>query len=220
MRRRGAFAPPSPEPVVFVVDDDASVRRAMGRLLRSVGLQVDTYESALAFVEHAPADRPACLVLDVRMPALSGLDLQRLLARHGREIPIVFITGHADVPTSVTAMRAGAEDFLLKPVHDQELIDAVQRALERDRQARRERAERDALARRYQTLTPREREVLDLVVRGLLNKQVGAELGASEKTIKVHRARVMEKMAAASLPDLVRMAERLGANQGRAVPGP
>ncbi|HSE03882.1 MAG TPA: response regulator transcription factor [Methylomirabilota bacterium] len=217
MRRRESLAPPSPEPAVYVVDDDASVRRALGRLLRSVGLHVETYESALAFVEQAPADRPACLVLDVRMPALSGLDLQHLLARHGREIPIVFITGHGDVPTSVRAMREGAEDFLLKPVHDRELIEAVRRALERDRQARRERADRDALARRYQTLTPREREVLDLVVRGLLNKQVGAELGASEKTIKVHRARVMEKMAAASLPDLVRMAERLGAGQGQAI---
>ena len=194
---------------VFVVDDDSSVRGGLGRLLKSVGLAVETFASAREFLERGRAEGPACLVLDVRLPELSGLDLQAELARAGVAIPIIFITGHGNVPISVRAMKAGAADFMEKPVDEQELLDAVHRALERDRRVRQEQAEVAELRRRLESLTPREREVLAHVVAGRLNKQIAAELGTSEKTVKVHRARVMEKMKVSSLPELVRAAEKL-----------
>ena len=195
---------------VFVVDDDAAVRRSVERLIRTVGLDVLTFPSAQEFLEHGPPDGPACVVLDVRMPGLSGLDLQKKLAEAGFGVPIIIMTGHGTVPMSVRAMKAGAVDFLQKPFDEQVLLDAVSQALERDREGRKTEALRLQALRRMDTLTPREREVFELVVRGLLNKQVAAKLGASEKTIKVHRARVMQKMEADSLADLVRMAEKAG----------
>ena len=195
---------------VFVVDDDAAVRRSVERLIRTVGLDVLTFPSAQEFLEHGPPDGPACVVLDVRMPGLSGLDLQKKLTEAGFSVPIIIMTGHGTVPMSVRAMKAGAVDFLQKPFDEQVLLDAVSQALERDREGRKTEALRLQALRRMDTLTPREREVFELVVRGLLNKQVAAELGASEKTIKVHRARVMQKMEADSLADLVRMAEKAG----------
>jgi FixJ family two-component response regulator len=198
-----------PAPVVFVVDDDASVRDAVGRLIASVGLRVETFGSTREFLDGKRPESPACLVLDVRLPDASGLELQRDLAQAGIQIPIIFITGHADVPMSVRAMKAGAIEFLTKPFRGQELLDAIQEAIARDRVAWSERAQMKELRARYDTLTPREKEVLALVVSGLLNKQIGAELGASELTIKTHRGRVMEKMQADSLADLVRMFERL-----------
>jgi len=200
----------SADSLVFVVDDDRSMRVAVERLLRSSGLEVESFESARTFLEREPADVACCLVLDVQMPELTGLDLQQALRRSDADIPIVFITGHGDVPTSVRAMKSGAEDFLQKPFKDQELLDAVHRALERDRGARAERTELAELGERLDSLTPREREVFELVVKGLLNKQIAFELGAAEKTIKVHRGRVMKKMHADSLAHLVRMAGKLG----------
>jgi FixJ family two-component response regulator len=200
----------SNDSLVFVVDDDCSMRVAVERLLRSSGLEVEPFASAREFLERAPADVACCLVLDVRMAELTGLDLQQALRQSGADIPIVFITGHGDVPMSVRAMKSGAEDFLQKPFKDQELLDAVHRALERDREVRAARAELAELGERLDSLTPREREVLDLVVQGLLNKQIAFELGAAEKTIKVHRGRVMQKMRADSLAHLVRMAGKLG----------
>jgi FixJ family two-component response regulator len=198
------------EPVVFVVDDDRAVREATRSLIASVGLRVQTYESAQDFLRSPRPDAPACLVLDVRLPGLSGLDLQRELAVGGAQIPIIFITGHADVPMTVQAMKAGAAEFLTKPFRDQQLLDAIQQAIDRDRVERRQKAELAELRRRYESLTPREREVMALVVAGLLNKQAAAELGTSEVTVKVHRAQVMRKMRADSVADLVRMAGRLG----------
>ena len=195
--------------VVYVVDDDQSVRKALSRLIRSADLEVETFAAAQAFLDHPLPDRPACLVLDVRMPGPSGLDLQSALSKARREIPIVFLTGYGDVPVSVRAMKGGAVDFLEKPFNDQELLDAIQRALARSRKTRAESAERAAIQRRLDTLTPREREVLALVVTGMLNKQVAERLGASEKTIKVHRGRVMRKMQASSVADLVRMAGKV-----------
>lgn len=197
------------EAVVYVVDDDASVRRALSRLIHSVGLEVMTFPSAHAFLAFAAPDRPACLVLDVRLPGPSGLDLQAALTQANRSVPIVFITGHGNVPTSVRAMKGGAVDFLQKPFNDQELLDCVQRALRRSGEERAEKAERKELERRVGALTPREREVLMLVVAGMLNKQIADKLGIAEKTIKVHRGRVMEKMQADSIADLVRMSEKL-----------
>jgi RNA polymerase sigma factor (sigma-70 family) len=197
------------EAVVYVVDDDASVRRALSRLIRSVGLEAVTFPSAQAFLAFTPPDRPACLVLDVRLPGPSGLDLQSALSGAGRDVPIVFITGHGTVPTSVRAMKGGAVDFLQKPFNDQELLDCIQRALRRSGEERADRAERAELERRVGSLTPREREVLVLVVAGMLNKQIADKLGIAEKTIKVHRGRVMEKMQAGSVADLVRMSEKL-----------
>ena len=198
------------EALVFVVDDDAGTRESLKNLIRSVGLRVEAFASAQDFLRSTRPDVPGCLVLDVRLPGLSGLDLQKRMAEVEIEIPIVFITGHGDIPMSVRAMKAGAVEFLTKPFRDQELLDAIQQALERDRNAREQRAEIEELRSRYRLLTPREREVMALVVTGLLNKQVAGELGTSEASVKVHRQHVMEKMRAGSLAALVRMADRVG----------
>jgi len=201
---------PEPEAIILVVDDDVSVREALAGLILSAGLRVETFASAQEFLARPPADAPGCLVLDVRLPDLSGLDLQRRMVELNLEIPIIFITGHGDVPTSVQAMKAGALEFLTKPFADRDLLDAIQRAVQRDRAVRQQQAKMRELRSRYQSLTPREREVIERVVSGLLNKQIAAELGTSEITVKVHRRQVMHKMQADSLPDLVRMSEMLG----------
>jgi FixJ family two-component response regulator len=198
------------EPVVFIVDDDEGIREATRSLLDSVGLRVETFTTAQEFLGSRQPDAPACLVLDVRLPGLSGLDLQHELIQAGIPIPIIFITGHGDVPTSVQAMKAGAVEFLTKPFQDQQLLDAIHRAIAGDLLERPRRAERAELRRRYESLTPREREVMAMVVAGLLNKQTAAAIGTSEITVKVHRAHIMQKMRADSVADLVRMAERLG----------
>jgi FixJ family two-component response regulator len=198
------------EPTVFIVDDDAPLRESLRNLIRSVGLRVELFASAQEFLQSRQPDAPSCLVLDVRMPGLSGLDLQKQTSDAGLEIPIVFITGHGDVPMTVRAMKAGAVEFLMKPFRDQDLLDAIQEALERSRKAREQQAATKQLRQRFALLTPREREVMERVVAGLLNKQIGAELGTSETTVKIHRHQVMEKMGAGSLPELVRMADRLG----------
>lgn len=199
-----------PKAVVFVVDDDETVRKSLESLLRSAGLNVETFASAQEFLAVPRAAAPGCLVLDVRLPGLSGLELQERMAEAGVEIPIVFITGHGDIPMSVRAMKAGAVEFLTKPFSDQDLLDAVTQAIERDRDARGRRAESEELRARYEALTPREREVMELVASGLLNKQAAARLEISEATVKIHRGQVMQKMRADSLSDLVRMAEKLG----------
>jgi len=197
-------------PVVFVVDDDPSVRRAIKRLVESVGLRVELFGSAQEFLGRERPDSPNCLVLDIRLPGVSGLDFQRELADAGIHIPIIFITAHGDIPMTVRAMKAGAVEFLTKPFRDQDLLDAIQQGLERDRTRRAQQAEVAILRERFDSLTPGERKVLPLVVSGRPNKQIAAEIGTSEATVKVHRSQLMRKMAADSLPELVRMSEKIG----------
>jgi len=200
-----------PPPTVFVVDDDAAVRRSLVRLLKSAGYRGESFASADEFINCWKRNPlPGCVLLDIQMPGIDGLQLQKELSNSTHAIPIIFITGHGDIPSSVKAMKAGAVDFFSKPFNDEDLLQAIRKAIERDHQERTERADREAVARRFETLTPREREVLELVVRGMLNKQISAALGASEKTIKIHRGRVMEKMKVPSVADLVRAADKIG----------
>jgi FixJ family two-component response regulator len=196
--------------VVFVIDDDPSMRGALEDLVSSVGLEVNLFASPQEFLESERPDAPGCLVLDVRLPGMSGLTFQKELVRVGVTLPVIFITGHGDIPMSVRAMKAGAVEFLTKPFHDQELLDAIHAAIERDRDRRREQVLVTELRERYAALTERERQVMTLVVVGRANKQIAAELSLSEMTVKVHRGQVMRKMQAASLPALVRMADRVG----------
>ncbi len=197
-------------PIVFVVDDDPSVRRATERLVHSAGFDVETFGSAAEFLASARPERPACLVLDVRLPGRSGLDLQRELTGSGMDIPIIFVTGHGSIPMTVRAMKAGAVEFLTKPYRRNDLLHAIRAAIERDRVAREHAFEAMELRQRYERLTPRERDVMALVVTGMLNKQIGGELATAERTIKFHRAHIMQKMKAESLAELVRMAGQLG----------
>src|SRR5713101_3659768 len=198
-------------PIVFVVDDDPSVGRAIKRLVESVGLQVAHFGSAQEFLRSTRPDAPSCLVLDVRLPGISGLDFQHQLAGAGIHIPVIFVTAHGDIPMTVRAMKAGAVEFLTKPFRDQDLLDAVQIGLERDRARRQKAAGIATLRDRYESLSAREREVVAMVVSGFLNKQIAAEIGTTENTVKAHRSRAMEKMHADSLADLVKMIERLHA---------
>jgi FixJ family two-component response regulator len=198
-----------PDSIVFVVDDDESMRESLARLFRSVDLQVKTFKSAADFLLYKAPQVPACMVLDVRLPGLSGLDFQADLARSGSTVPIIFMTGHGDIPMTVRAMEAGAAEFLSKPFRDQEMLDAVQAALEHDRSQRDEIGKLTRLRTDFDSLTPREREIMGLVASGLMNKQIASELGLSEITVKVHRANVMKKMSAKTLAELVRMADAL-----------
>ncbi|MGA6983651.1 MAG: response regulator transcription factor [Candidatus Sulfotelmatobacter sp.] len=198
-----------PDPLVFVIDDDALTRDGIKSLIKSIGLRAEAFASAQDFMLAKRPDAPACLVLDVRMPGVNGLDFQRQLSEAKIHIPIIFISGHGDIPMSVRAMKEGALEFLTKPVRGQDLLDAVQKAVAHDRELRKERAELNELRNRFESLTPRETEVLNLVVAGLLNKQIAFELGTSELTVKTHRAHVMEKTQADSLAHLVRMSEKL-----------
>ena len=197
------------DPIVFIVDDDDSVRKALTRLIKSVDLTVETFASAHDFLKRKSHNGPACLLLDIRMPGLSGLDLQDELVAAGRTLPIIFISAHGTIPLTVRAMKAGAVDFIEKPFEDQTLLDAINQSLKKDRQAKLEQAEVGEIQRRVDSLTPREREVFALVVSGKLNKQIAFELGTTERTIKAHRARVMKKMQAKSLADLIRLAEKV-----------
>jgi FixJ family two-component response regulator len=199
-----------PDSIVFIVDDDASFRDSLESLLRSVGQPSASYPSARAFLDAARPDLPACLVLDVRLPEQSGLELQRALAEQGLRLPVIVITGHGDIPMSVAAMKAGAIDFLTKPFRDQDLLDAIQRGVRLDRERRAEALQLTALRQRHATLTPREREIMAMVAEGLPNKQIAAALGLREVTVKVHRAQVMRKLGAKSLPELARISDRLG----------
>ena len=196
-------------PVVFVVDDDPSVRSSLKFLLSSVGLQVESFDSADALLQRKLPDAPSCLVLDVRLRGLSGLDFQRELAARNCHMPIIFITGHGDIPMSVRAMKAGAVEFLTKPFRDQDLLDAVRIALEKDRERRERKKEVSDLKERFNSLTPREQKVISLVVEGMLNKQIADQLGTAENTVKVHRSRAMEKMRAQSVAELVKMIDKL-----------
>jgi FixJ family two-component response regulator len=199
-----------PESIVFVVDDNAAIRSALASLIRSVGLQVESFASAQELLQAKRPKSPSCLILDIRLKGISGLDFQCKLAEANDPIPIIFISGHADIQMSVRAMKAGAVEFLTKPWRDQDLLDAIHLGLERDRKRYQQEAELATLRERFEWLTPRERQVLPLVVSGLLNKQIAAEIGTSETTVKVHRGQLMRKMGADSLPELVRMAGKLG----------
>jgi FixJ family two-component response regulator len=204
-------------PIVYVIDDDAVMREALGSLFRSVDLQVKLFGSAPELLQGSVADKPSCLVLDIRLPGVSGLDFQVELAQAGIHIPIIFMTGHGDIPMSVKAMKAGAVDFLEKPFRHQEMLDAVARAIESDKKRREGEKTRAELQARFESLTPREREVIGWVTAGMMNKQVAGEMGVTEITVKIHRGHIMRKMQARSLPDLVRMAEALGIRRERPV---
>ncbi|MCC8958325.1 response regulator transcription factor [Bradyrhizobium sp. Pear77] len=201
------------DPIVFIVDDDLSVRDSLSNLFRSVGLRTAAFGSAHEFLQHKLPDVASCLILDIRLPRLSGLDFQAELAKADIHTPIIFMTGHGDIPMTVRAMKAGAVDFLTKPFRDQDMLDAVTTAIERDRTRRNEARALANLRAAFATLTPRERQIMSLVTAGLMNKQVAAEIGVAEITVKIHRGHIMRKMAAKSLPDLVRMAQILGIKQ-------
>ena len=215
MRRPVAVGPVVLTPVVFIVDDDEELRLALDNLFRSVGLASRMFGSVTEFLKDVPADAPGCLVLDIRLPGVSGLEFQAQLGRTGANLPIVFMTGHGDIPMSVRAMKAGAVDFLTKPFRDQDMLDAVSAAIEMDRRRREADGAGREVRERYESLSPREREVMALVTRGLMNKQVAGELGLSEITVKLYRGQAMRKMNAASLADLVRMAEQLALHKER-----
>ena len=196
-------------PTVFIVDDDRGMRQSIQDLVESVGLRAESFATGGEFLKRKPTNDPSCLVLDVRLPQMSGLDFQRLLTETGMQIPIIFVTAHGDVPMSVRALKSGAVEFLTKPFRDQDLLDAIQQALQRDRAERDRQAEIHDLQERYGTLTAREQQVMALVVSGMLNKQIASEIGASEATVKIHRGNVMHKMQAGSVVDLVRMSDKL-----------
>jgi FixJ family two-component response regulator len=207
---------PESQPIVFVIDDDASMRKALTSLFRSVGLRADVFGSAPEFLQSKLPDIPSCLVLDIRLPGPSGLDFQNELTKANIHIPIIFVTGHGDIPMTVRAMKGGAVDFLTKPFRDQDMLDAVATAIERDRKRRKDEKVLSQLRSLLASLSPREQEVLALVASGLMNKQIAAEVGLAEITVKIHRGHIMKKMGARSLADLVRMAEMLGIRRAKA----